>query len=292
MKKTLAIVLCCGVAYFAAGIGTLAAQDLSGFWKGFFSMQGCFPNNNIELQLTIKDGIVTGDSYHYQDVNNYVKKKIRGVYDPVQKTITVQEGVVTTYHIPHRCVICIKKFELVYSREGDFEILRGKWGGNVLGSLTDCGIGPIKLVRVKESAFKEIPEIKVDTGTIRLDFYDNAEIDGDSITVKVNNVVVLTHQRLGLKPLTTFIKVDLNTTFHEVEMIAENLGSIPPNTAVLIITVGEQHHRLSLSSSEAKSAKVRFVYEAEAGTRTVQQKPPLPKEATNHPDPLLVKKAN
>jgi hypothetical protein len=234
-------------------------------------MQGCFPNNHIELQVTMKDGIATGDSYHYQDINNYVKKKFSGIYDPVQKKLSLREGLVTTYHIPRRCVICIKRFDLVFSKEGNIEILKGQWGGNVINSFADCGIGPIVLTRVKESAFKEIPEIKVDTGTIRLDFYDNAEIDGDTITVKVNNKVVLSHQRLGGKPLTTFLKVDLHNTFYEVEMIAENLGSIPPNTAVLIITAGNQHHRLSLNSSEIKSAKVRFVYEA-AERSVAQQK--------------------
>lgn len=138
------------------------------------------------------------------------------------------------------------------------------WSGNVLNSATDCGGGTILLRRTRESSFKDIPEIKVDTGTIRLDFYDNAVIDGDSITVKVNDRIVFSHQRLTAKPLTTFIKVDPYNTFYEVELIAENLGSIPPNTAVLQITAGEKFHRLFLSSSEAKSAKVRFVYEGPA----------------------------
>ena len=44
-------------------------------------------------------------------------------------------------------------------------------------------------------------------------------------------------------------------------MVAENLGSIPPNTAILIITAGKNRHQLSLSSSETKSARVRIVYD-------------------------------
>jgi hypothetical protein len=61
--------------------------------------------------------------------------------------------------------------------------------------------------------------------------------------------------------LTTFVQVDLANPFHEVEMIAENLGSIPPNTAILIIHAGETRYQLTLNSTETKSAKVRFVYE-------------------------------
>ena len=239
------------------------AQDISGYWKGTLSMRGCFPENNIELQINGKGEIVAGDSYHYQDIDNYVKKNFKGKFDKTTKRLNVQEGIVTTYHIPQRCVICVKNFDLVYSREGKVETLKGYWNGNVLGSTQSCDGGSIILTRIKESAFKEIPEIKVDTGTIKLEFYDNAQVDGDSITVLVDKQVVLTHQRLSAKPLTTYVKIDKNNTFHEIEMVAENLGSIPPNTAILIITAGKNRHLLSLSSSETKSARVRIVYDEE-----------------------------
>lgn len=239
-------------------------------------MRGCFPENHIELQINAKGEIVAGDSYHYQDIDNYVKKKFRGTYDRATKKLSVQEGIVTTYHIPQRCVICIKNFELTYSREGNLEVLRGAWNGNVLGQLQSCDGGSIVLTRIPESAFKEVPEIKVDTGSIRLDFYDNAQVDGDSITVLVDKQVVLTHQRLSSKPLTTYVRIDLNNTFHEIEMIAENLGSIPPNTAILIITAGKNRHLLSLSSSETKSARVRLVYDDDVSKveQTVASLPP------------------
>ena len=256
VKRLLAI-----SSFFIAVTVQCDAQNISGYWKGTLSMRGCFPENNIELQINSKGNIVAGDSYHYQDIDNYVKKNFRGTFDRATRTLSVQEGVVTTYHIPQRCVICVKNFQLTYSKQGNVETLRGQWTGNVLGSLQSCDGGSIILTRIAESAFKEIPEIKVDTGTIRLDFYDNAQVDGDSITVLVDKKVVLTHQRLSAKPLTTYVKVDLNNTFHEIEMVAENLGDIPPNTAILIITAGKNRHLVSLSSTETKSARVRIVYE-------------------------------
>jgi hypothetical protein len=256
------------------------AQDISGYWKGTLSMRGCFPENNIELQINGKGEIVAGDSYHYQDIDNYVKKNFKGKFDRETKKLSVQEGIVTTYHIPQRCVICVKNFELVYSREGKVETLKGYWNGNVLGSPQSCDGGSIVLTRIKESAFKEIPEIKVDTGTIKLEFYDNAQVDGDSITVLVDKQVVLTHQRLSGKPLTTYVRIDLNNTFHEIEMVAENLGSIPPNTAILIITAGKNRHLLSLSSSETKSARVRIVYDQEI-SKSEQTVASMAKEENN-----------
>ncbi|MEO8417027.1 MAG: hypothetical protein ABI472_25410, partial [Ginsengibacter sp.] len=223
----------------------------------------CFLTNNIELQITLKGDSIYGNSYHYLDVDNYVKKRFSGSYQSGIKKLTITEQQVTTFKIPASCKICIKKYNLVYSRNVNQEFLTGDWN-SVLGSgFIDCGIGQIKLSRIKESAFKEIPEIIVDTGLIRLDFYDNAEIDGDSISVVVNGKTLLTHQRLTDKPITMFVRMDLSSTFQEVEMVAENMGTIPPNTALLIITAGKKRYELFLSATDKKSAKVRFLYEKE-----------------------------
>jgi hypothetical protein len=240
-----------------------AAQDISGFWKGTLSMPGggCFPTNNVELQITISGDSIYGNSYHYQDIDNYVKKKFVGAKLTSFKKIALQETNITTYKIPVVCKICIKRYELTYSKNGNEETLSGEWGGYINETGADCGRGSITLTRIKESAFKEVPEIEVDTGQIRLDFYDNAEIDGDSISVLVNGRTVISHQKLTAKAITVFVNVDLQNTFQEVEMVAENLGSIPPNTAMLVVTAGEKRYQLSLTSTTEKSARVRFVYE-------------------------------
>lgn len=252
------------LAFLVAFLASLSvpAQNLSGFWKGTLRMGGgCFGVNNIELQLQMVGDSVFGDSYHYETIDYYVKKKISGRYDPVWHKLILHESTVTTFNIPPSCKICVKNFYLSYRKEGKREILTGDWDGKIMNTNTDCSVGPITLYRAAESDFKEIPEIIVDTGSIKLDFYDNAQVDGDSITVLVNKNVVVSHQRLTTKPITIYVTVDLNHTFQELEMVAENLGTIPPNTAMLIITAGEQRYQLFLSSTETKSAKVRFVYE-------------------------------
>lgn len=262
MKRRLIIV------WFACVVVAVAqAQDVNGFWKGTLTMTGgCFPVNNIELQIHADGRTLTGDSYHYLDIDNYVKKKFQGFYNPAEKKLVLNEGMVTTFKIPAHCKPCIKNYSLVWSRTGNQETLSGSWNGKILNTGGDCFPGTLVLYRIKESAFKAVPEVAVDTGTIRLDFYDNGEIDGDSITVLVNKQVILSHQRLTAKPITSFLHVDLHNTFQEIEMVAENVGSIPPNTALLIITAGEKRYQLFLSSTEAKSAKVRFVYEKAAAT--------------------------
>jgi hypothetical protein len=255
-KTSILTYLLCVSPFFAI------AQSVSGFWKGTLDMVGgCFAVNNIELQITINGHEISGNSYHYFDINNYVKKKFTGSYDSALKKIYLQEAIVTTYKIPQQCQVCIKRYELNYSGNVSEEALKGDWSSVISPDYPACETGTIKLSRVRESAFKEIPEILVDTGQIRLDFYDNGEIDGDSIAVRINDRIVLSHQRLSAEPITTFVKIDLNNKFQEVEMIAENMGTIPPNTALLIITAGKKRYELFMTSTNQKSAKVRFLYE-------------------------------
>lgn len=246
----------------------LSAQEVGGFWKGSLTFAGgCFAQNNIELQIkTVGDGIY-GDSYHYMDVHNFIRKDISGFYDPETKKLVVQEGAVTEQELVDRCSICIKRFQLTYRKEGNTEFLEGFWTGKLQGTSIDCGTGgTITLSRIVNPTFKEesMPVIKVDTGEIKLEFYDNGTIDGDSITVKVNKQVVLSHEKLGKKPVTTTVRVALETPVVVVEMVAENEGSIPPNTALLIVTAPNVYHRLYMSSTKEKSAKLRFVYDKNA----------------------------
>jgi hypothetical protein len=242
---------------------SVSAQNLNGIWKGTLTQQsgGCFPVYYIEIQISVEGTALRGASYHYSDVTNYVKKKYNGSWDQSIRKLVLVEGPVQTFKIPADCIPCIKNYELWYSRNGEKEILSGQWNGKVMNTSLDCQPGQLVLTRVKESAFAEIPEIEVDTGMIRLDFYDNAEIDDDTISVFVNRKNLLSKERLSARPSTAFIKIDLENTFQEIEMVADNLGRIPPNTALLIVTAGTKRYRLYLTSTEKKNAMVRFIYE-------------------------------
>ena len=263
MKVRLSILI-----VFLLWISPAFSQELNGIWKGTLTQQpgGCFPVYNVELQVTITNNEVAGFCYHYSDFSNYVKKNYNGMYNAATKTINIQEQRVMTFHIPQDCTPCIRYFTLSYSKLGKEETLSGDWGGVVMNGSAACTPGRIVLHRIIESEFKHIQEIKVDTGTLRLDFYDNATIDGDSITVLVNKQVVVSHQMLSARPITTYVTVDLGNPFFEIEMVADNLGTIPPNTALLIITAGTKKYELFLSSTQTKSAMIRIVYDKEKHT--------------------------
>lgn len=96
---------------------------------------------------------------------------------------------------------------------------------------------------------------------ITVKLYDNGEIDGDTISVYLDNKLVLSSKGLSTKPLTLTLKLDESITEHVLVMVAENFGRIPPNTALMIVQDGDNRYQANLTSTEQKNAMVRFRYQ-------------------------------
>lgn len=101
--------------------------------------------------------------------------------------------------------------------------------------------------------------IPIKGDSIELRFYDNAEIDGDSIAVFLNGRllqehILLTEQAYIMKIAVTDLQPD-----NELVMVAENLGTIPPNTSLMVAVVEEKRYEAHLQSTEGSSALVRLV---------------------------------
>ncbi|MBA2746290.1 MAG: hypothetical protein H0U44_08710 [Flavisolibacter sp.] len=112
-----------------------------------------------------------------------------------------------------------------------------------------------KFVERKQVLTKEIP---VSGDSIELHFYDNAEIDGDSISLFLNKKLLFTHIRLSNVPYIIKISVEELSDENDLIMVAENLGSIPPNTAYMLAIVGDKRYSAYLSSTEETSAWIRL----------------------------------
>ena len=272
------------VVMLLSGLFT-GAQDINGIWKGKIVMapSGCFPVYNIELQLQVAGTRITGTAYHFSDSLNYIKENFEGNYNRDSNLVIIKEIGIVTFKIKEDCVPCIKTYTLTYHRGGGNvvteEQLRGSWAtpsGKAIDGKTICEPGTIVLTRFEKSSFKPelklppsltkrkaelVKEIKVDTGSIKIDFYDNGQIDGDTISVYVNNMPVVSNRMLKTQPISVSIKIDNIRTMQEVIMVGENLGSIPPNTALMIVTAGDKRYQLYLTSDEQKNAMVRFLYE-------------------------------
>lgn len=114
---------------------------------------------------------------------------------------------------------------------------------------------------IKESRIsKLIQTIETTTYSIRLVLYDDGEIDGDTVTVFDNGKMIVSRLRLSTKPFEILIPIDKMRNFHTIELMANNLGSIPPNTAYMQIYTDSKMYELRVSTDLSVNARVDFKY--------------------------------
>ncbi len=117
---------------------------------------------------------------------------------------------------------------------------------------------------VKESRKSEVATtITTAADSIKILLFDNGEIDGDTVTVFLNGKIIINQLRLAEKPFEVVIGVPKNNTTQIIELMANNLGSISPNTAYMQIWAGAKKYELRLSSDFKTNARIDVQYKAD-----------------------------
>lgn len=137
-------------------------------------------------------------------------------------------------------------------------------------------IDPVKVVSVQKTEQKQLTvkktieeefkirekiiatDIPISGDSIELRFYDNAEIDGDSISLFLNNKLIFQHIRLTAAAYSIKLPVNELNENNELVMVAENLGAIPPNTSYMLAIVDNKRYEAMLKSTEESSAVIRL----------------------------------
>jgi hypothetical protein len=101
--------------------------------------------------------------------------------------------------------------------------------------------------------------VNVENPTVKIELYDNGDIDGDSVSLFYNGKVLLAHKKLTTQSITLELPVN-NDEVNELVMYADNLGTIPPNTALMIVTDGTKRYEVRVTSDLKKSGTIRFVH--------------------------------
>jgi hypothetical protein len=98
-------------------------------------------------------------------------------------------------------------------------------------------------------------EINIYSDSISVSLYDNSEIDNDTISLFYNRKLIAHKQMLSDKPIKFRLAVD---SLEEISMFAENLGRLPPNTALLLVYDGDIRHEVHITSDYVVNGTVRF----------------------------------
>ncbi len=113
-----------------------------------------------------------------------------------------------------------------------------------------------KVIAGRENVLVSTIEVTSKDVTVKL--YDNGVIDKDTISVYRNNQLILSKQQLTAKPLTLTFRIETADDIQELVMVAENLGEVPPNTALMVVECGDLKKEVRLTSNLQKSAMIRF----------------------------------
>ena len=113
---------------------------------------------------------------------------------------------------------------------------------------------------LKDRTNNLIKTLYVDEGELLVELYDNGQIDNDTVSIYHNGKPVILQGRLSGSPITVKIKVSADDPIHELVMVADNLGEIPPNTSLMVVTAGKKTYQLFLTSDLQRNAKIVFEY--------------------------------
>jgi hypothetical protein len=112
-------------------------------------------------------------------------------------------------------------------------------------------------VKMRTVSYTRILDVVTDS--VDVDLYDNGEFDADSISIFYNGKLIAHRQELNTrKPVSLRVFVDSVDAHNDLLMFAENLGTIPPNSALMIVRDGSNRYEIPLQSNYQKNGAVRL----------------------------------
>ena len=265
----------------------LRAQDLTGQWTGSAIGKESEKKQKLVLSLTENDSSIGGVLHWYSPETQIIRHIIvSGRFYGKDSILTIRED--STINVEEgRAGGPPGGFYILFYRRtaGRRDQLEGHWRamGGWVGSTEDLAIKlekkappfiplPVAKPRKKKDSADRKPlqallgrenvvarTIPVQgTDTIRVALYDNGEIDGDSVSLFMNNVLLLQHLLLTAEPRVLLVPIDKSLPVNRLVLLAENLGRLPPNTALMEVTVHGKTYELFLSTDFRKNASVEF----------------------------------
>lgn len=106
---------------------------------------------------------------------------------------------------------------------------------------------------------KAVPQlVDVTADSLVLSFYDNGVVDGDVISVYLNGETIIANAKLLEAATKKTIHLPATVDSVELLLVAETLGSIPPNTGLVVVQDGASRYQLHFSADLQTNAAIVF----------------------------------
>ena len=262
------------------------SQNISGVWEGHTSPSHYVMPLKVVLELSVtNDSILNGLVHAYYTRGRFEHHKISGRIERRRGFVYLSEDSLLDYKIGFLQTIEAGTYSLKLIKTSSGLKLEGEWTSRKKRLLVNpvvrkwfwkenkddpkielpadtavkaLVIDSINKINRRDDVQMIIEVDKKDKDSIKVDLYDNGQIDNDTVSVYVNDRQVIRKQMVTAKPTTFYISLSEDKHFDKIKLIAENLGSIPPNTALMVITTRKKKYDVFLSSAYEKSAVVEF----------------------------------
>jgi hypothetical protein len=113
-------------------------------------------------------------------------------------------------------------------------------------------------VDVDKRTIETIQAVYYKSDSLVLTLYDNGEVDGDTVSVLMNGKLIMPRVGLSTNAVRkTIYTKDIEDSI-QIIMYAETLGSLPPNTGLLIVNDGTDRYEIRFSGDMEKSSAIMF----------------------------------
>ena len=253
----------------------LPAQDISGVWVGNYKKVPLMDNpEKLVVEIFVyNDSIVTGASHLYYKNNQYEHYKIKGIvkgsviYFSEDSTIAIKIGFMESN--------CLGNYTMQLTSKGSSLQMTGRWEDHS-SRLFPCPSTSVWLEKINEdinpskaalknkdlerkSDIQSLIEISgTEKDSIEIALYDNGIVDNDTASLYLNDSLLLYKQLVSAKPVLLYISLDKHNPLSKLKLVAENLGSIPPCTAFMVIKTKKKRYEVSVSSNFRSNGVIEF----------------------------------
>jgi hypothetical protein len=109
---------------------------------------------------------------------------------------------------------------------------------------------------VAERKNENMQDLYFKNDSLVLSLYDNGIVDGDTVSVFVNGESIISKQMLKTVAIKKTIYIPTSTDTVQLILFAENLGTIPPNTGLLIVRDGDDSYQVHFSADLQTNASI------------------------------------
>jgi len=256
----------------------LSAQDISGVWVGNYkpSFFTATPEKLVVEISIYNDSLITGASHLYYKHQQYEHYKIYGIFKKKESIIYFSEDSTIAVKLGPMDDNCLGNYTMKLTSTENLLEMKGRWEDNSV-SMFPCPPSGVWLEKKVDKKIKQtntaskderlerrsdiqsLVEVSgVEKDSILIELYDNGIVDNDSASIYLDDSLLLYKQFVSGKPISFYASLDKQRPISKLKLVAENLGSIPPCTVLMIITTKKKRYEVNLSSNFNSNAVVEF----------------------------------